>query len=97
MAGSRAAPSLRPFLPADAPRRAALFRESVETLAEDFYDEDQRAAWAARDFFAKRGFAAQCRNTVELDGEWLGGTRMTKALIMVESDPRLRAATGRTQ
>ncbi len=41
------APSLRPVLPADAPRLAALLRASVETLAEDFYDDDQRAAWAS--------------------------------------------------
>ena len=177
MASFLAAPSLRPYLPADAPRLAALFRESVERLAKDFYDEDQRAAWAARaddeaafaaklaealtivalvekeiagfatleenetiemlyvhpklarrgvgatlldaleklaaargatkleveasdaarDFFAKRGFAAQSRNTVELGGEWLGRTRMTKALVKVEVDPRLTAATGRPQ
>jgi putative acetyltransferase len=177
MASSRAAPSLRPLLPADGPRLAALFRESVETLAADFYDEDQRAAWAARagdeaafaaklaqaltivalvdkeiaafaaleknktiemlyvhpdfarqgvgatlldalekiaaargtttleveasdaarDFFTKRGFTAQSRDTVELDGEWLGRTRMTKALVKVEVDPRLAAAAGRSQ
>ena len=171
MGSYRPTPSLRPLLPADAPRLAALFRESVETLAADFYDDDQRAAWAARtqdeaafattlaqaltivalvereiagfaalegnetiemlyvhpdfarqgvgatllgaveklaaargattleveasdaarDFFAKRGFAAQSRNTVELEGEWLGRTRMTKALVKVE------AAAGRGQ
>jgi len=177
MASFRAAPSLRPLLPADAPRLVALFRESVETLAADFYDEEQRAAWAAsaedetafaaklaraltivalvekeiagfatleknqtiemlyihpdfarqgvgstlldaveklaaargmatleveasdaaRDFFARRGFAAQSRNTVELNGEWLGRTRMTKALVKGAVDPRLAAAAGRPQ
>ncbi len=177
MASFRAAPSLRPLLPADAPRLAALLRESVETLAEEFYDEAQRAAWAAsaqdeaafaaklaqgltvvalvekdiagfatleknetiemlyvhpdfarqgvgaallgaleklaaargtttleveasdaaRDFFAKRGFTAQSRNTVEINGEWLGRTRMTKALVKIEVDPRLVAAAGRPQ
>ena len=45
MALARNAPGLRPFLPADAPRLAALFRASVETLAEDHYDADQLAAW----------------------------------------------------
>ncbi|MGA8171395.1 MAG: GNAT family N-acetyltransferase, partial [Methylocystis sp.] len=40
-------PALRPFLPKDAPRLAALFRASVESLAEDFYSDDQRAAWVA--------------------------------------------------
>jgi putative acetyltransferase len=165
------------MLPADAPRLAELFRESVETLAEDFYDEDQLAAWAgraedesafaaklagaltivalveqeiagfaslaknqtidmlyvhpdfarrglgstlldalerlaaargtsmldveasdaARGFFTKRGFAAQSRNTVEINGEWLGRTRMTKALYKSESSSQLRAAAGRPQ
>jgi len=165
------------MLPADAPRLAELFRESVETLTEDFYDEGQRAAWAARaqdeaafaakltraltivalveqalagfasleksetiemlyvhpdyarqgvgsalldaleklaaargttileveasdaarEFFTKRGFTAQSRNTVEMSGEWLGRTRMTKALVKSESRSQLRAAAGRPQ
>jgi putative acetyltransferase len=152
--------SLRPVLPADASRLAALFRASVETLAEDFYDDDQRAAWAAcvddqsafakrlatnlsivaltdgelagfaslkearildmlyvhpdfarrgvgstladaierlgaargaqslsvdasdaaRKFFEQRGYIPQSRNTVTINGEWLGNTTMTKAL-----------------
>jgi putative acetyltransferase len=38
-------PGLRPFLPADAPTLAALFRASVEELAAEDYDEDQREAW----------------------------------------------------
>jgi putative acetyltransferase len=165
------------MLPADGPRLATLFRESVETLTEDFYDEDQRAAWAARandeaafakklaraltivalaeqelagfasleknetiemlyvhpdfarqgvgsalldaleklaaargttlleveasdsarDFFTKRGFTAQSRNTVEINGEWLGRTRMTKPLVKSENHAQLRAAAGRPQ
>ena len=165
------------MLPKDAPRLAALFRESVETLAEDFYEEDQLAAWAARaedeaafaaklagaltivalveqeiagfasleknqtiemlyvhpdfarqgvgstltdaleklaaargtsmldveasdaarDFFIKRGFTSQSRNTVEIEGEWLGRTRMTKALFKSESHSQLGAALGRPQ
>jgi putative acetyltransferase len=152
--------SLRPVLPADAPRLAALFRESVEVLACDDYDDDQRAAWtssaddevafakklgeslsivalldgeiagfaslgdarildmlyvhpdfarrgvasaladaieklgaargarilsvdasdSAREFFEKRGYVAQSRNTAAISGEWLGNTTMTKAL-----------------
>ena len=165
------------MLPADAPRLAALFRESVETLAEDFYDEDQLAAWAARaedeaafaaklagaltivalveqeiagfasleknqtidmlyvhpdfarqgvgstlidaleklaaargtsmldveaseaarDFLTKRGFTAQSRNTVEIEGEYLGRTRMTKALFKSENQSQLRTVAGRPQ
>lgn len=40
-------PALRPYLPADAPLLAAIFREAVEELTIDEYDEDQRAAWAS--------------------------------------------------
>ena len=40
-------PSLRPYLPADAPLLAAIFREAVEELTIDEYDEDQRIAWAS--------------------------------------------------
>lgn len=47
MARAASPPGLRPFLPADAPLLAALFRGSVETLAAEDYDEDQIAAWAA--------------------------------------------------
>jgi putative acetyltransferase len=40
-------PTLRPYLPADAARCAAIFRDSVETLTSDDYSEDQRRVWAA--------------------------------------------------
>ena len=39
--------TLRPVLPADAPRLAAMFRASIHELAEDDYDAGQRDAWAA--------------------------------------------------
>ncbi|MGA2044069.1 MAG: GNAT family N-acetyltransferase [Roseiarcus sp.] len=42
-----AAPALRPYLAADAPRCAAIFRASIRTLTTDDYDEDQRRVWAA--------------------------------------------------
>lgn len=42
-----ASPGLRPYLPADAPKLAALFRASVEELAAEDYDADQREAWAS--------------------------------------------------
>ncbi len=42
-----AAPTLRPFLPADVGRCAAIFRASIEDLTQDDYDEDQRRVWAA--------------------------------------------------
>jgi putative acetyltransferase len=40
--------SLRPYLPADARRCAEIFRSSIEELAADDYDEDQREAWVSR-------------------------------------------------
>ena len=35
---------------------------------------------SAQDFFQKRGFVAQQRNTVLRGGEWLANTTMEKAL-----------------
>jgi putative acetyltransferase len=155
-----APPGLRPFLPSDAAPLAALFRASIEGLAAEDYDADQREAWAsvaadeaafaaklaggltivalvageiagfaalkdktlfdmlyvrpdfagqgvgaaladaieklaagrgattltveaadsARDFFARRGYVPQSRNTVTVGGEWLGKTTATKEL-----------------
>lgn len=40
--------SLRPYLPADAARCAAIFRASIEELASEDYSADQCAAWVAR-------------------------------------------------
>ena len=39
--------TLRPFLPADLPRLAAIFRASIEELTGEDYNESQQAAWAA--------------------------------------------------
>jgi putative acetyltransferase len=43
-----AAVSLRPYLPPDARRCAEIFRSSINELAADDYDEEQRGAWASR-------------------------------------------------
>ena len=40
--------AFRPYLPTDAARCAAIFRDAVEFSSADDYDDDQRAAWAAR-------------------------------------------------
>lgn len=48
MAGNPLGAALRPYLSADAPLLAAIFRASIEDLTAEDYDEDQRAAWAAR-------------------------------------------------
>ncbi|CAM5769480.1 GCN5 family acetyltransferase [Labrys miyagiensis] len=151
---------LRPFLPADAPMLAEIFRAGIHELTGDDYSEGQQEAWAsaaddedawsrrlagsltlvatvngspvgfialkgkelvdllyvhpavagqgvaamlynaleqlakargaaeltvdasdtARDFFQRRGFSAQRRNTVTLGDEWLGNTTMKKTL-----------------
>ena len=39
----------------------------------------------ARDFFEKRGFEAQRRNTVQVADEWLGNTTMDKPLAAAEA------------
>jgi putative acetyltransferase len=38
------------------------------------------ASDTAKPLFEKRGFVAERRETIEIDGEYLGNTRMTKAL-----------------
>jgi putative acetyltransferase len=40
--------ALRPYLPADARRCAEIFRASIEELAAEDYDAEQREAWASR-------------------------------------------------
>ena len=40
--------ALRPFLPADAPRCLEIFHASIEEIAREDYDVDQRAAWRSR-------------------------------------------------
>ena len=40
--------ALRPYLAADVKRCAEIFRSSIEELAAEDYDEEQRQAWASR-------------------------------------------------
>ena len=47
MAMAQPKPGLRPFLPADTPLLAEIFRASVEELTADDYADGQREAWAA--------------------------------------------------
>jgi putative acetyltransferase len=159
--------AMRPFLAADAPLLAEIFRASVEELTGDDYSEAQREAWistaddekafgarlaksltllgtmdgspvgfaslvdnerldmlyvhpaaaghgvgsmlvdaieklaaargarrlraevsdSAQDFFERRGFVAQQRNTVPLGDEWLANTTMEKPLAAKERAP----------
>jgi putative acetyltransferase len=43
-----AAATLRPYLPSDALRCAAIFRVSIEESTVEDYDDDQRRVWAAK-------------------------------------------------
>jgi putative acetyltransferase len=159
--------ALRPFLPADTPLVAEIFRASVEELTEDDYSAAQREVWTAaaddeesfgaqlagqltllgtlegspvgfvslrgtdhidmvyvhpavagqgvgamlmdaieklaaargaarltvdasdnaQDFFRRRGYVAQRRNSIPLGGEWLANTTMEKKLATKEKAP----------
>jgi putative acetyltransferase len=63
--------ALRPFLPADAPLLAEIFRASIEELTGDDYGEAQQQAWAsAADDEAD--FAARLANRLTLVGTFDG-------------------------
>jgi putative acetyltransferase len=84
--------SLRPFLPADLPRLAAIFRASIEELTSDDYNEAQQAAWAAladEDEFAAR-LAGDLTLVALLQGEIAGfaSLRGQDHIGMLYVDPR---------
>ncbi len=66
---------LRPFLPKDLLGLRELFAQSIEELTQEDYDEDQRAAWAAKaadpQEFAER-LSGATTLVVEIDGEYAG-------------------------
>lgn len=68
-------PTLRPFLPKDAAITAQIFRDAIEQLTADDYDDVQRAAWSAsaddEAGFAQR-LAAQTTLLALRDGEPIG-------------------------
>jgi putative acetyltransferase len=74
---ARAHPSLalRPFLPADAPLLAEIFRASIEQLTADDYSEAQQQAWSSaaddEDAFYAR-LAARLTLVATLDGSVVG-------------------------
>jgi putative acetyltransferase len=85
-------PSLRPFLPADLPRLAAIFRASIEELTAEDYNEAQQAAWAAladEDAFAER-LAGDLTLIALLHGEVAGfaSLRAPDHLDMLYVDPQ---------
>lgn len=66
---------LRPLLPKDILGLRELFAQSIEELTQEDYDEDQRAAWAAKavdpEEFGER-LAGATTLVVEIDGEYAG-------------------------
>jgi putative acetyltransferase len=84
--------SLRPLLPADLPRLAAIFRVSIEELTAEDYNEAQQAAWAAladEDAFADR-LAGNLTLIAVLHGEVVGfaSLRAPDHLDMLYVDPQ---------
>ena len=67
--------ALRPFLPADAPLVAEIFRASIEELAAEDYSEAQQGAWASaaddEEAFAAR-LAGQLTLLATLEGSPVG-------------------------
>ena len=85
--------ALRPFLPTDARRCIEIFRASIEELASEDYDADQREAWSARadDVAGFRQAACRNRSTLiaTLDGASAGFASLKGAdvLDMLYVDP----------
>src|SRR5260370_13581949 len=86
------APALRPYLPSDATRCAAIFRVSIEAMTGDDYDDDQRRAWsAAADdgpaFGARLAKALTLVATVDGEPVGLGGLKGADVIDMLYVDP----------
>jgi putative acetyltransferase len=87
-----AAPALRPYLPSDAARCAAIFRASVEETTGGDYDEDQRSAWAAAAddetaFGARLAKALTLIATVEGEPAGFGSLKDADVIDMLYVDP----------
>ena len=94
--------SLRPYLPADARRCAEIFRSSIEELAAEDYDEEQREAWASR-ADDEQAFGARLAEALTLlaviDGAITGFASLKGAgeIDMLFVDPEFaRQGVGRT-
>jgi putative acetyltransferase len=94
--------ALRPYLPADAKRCAEIFRSSIEELAAEDYDEEQREAWAAR-ADDEAAFGARLADALTLlaviDGEVAGFASLKggEEIDMLFVDPGYaRQGVGRT-
>ena len=84
--------ALRPFIAADARRCAEIFRASIEELAAEDYDADQREAWAAaaadEDAFADK-LAGELTLIALIDGAVAGFASLkgTEEIDMLYVDP----------
>jgi putative acetyltransferase len=94
--------ALRPYLPADAKRCAEIFRSSIEELAGEEYDEEQREAWASR-ADDEQAFGARLAEALTLlaviDGAIAGFASLKGAeeIDMLFVDPEFaRQGVGRT-
>ena len=94
--------SLRPYLPADARRCAEIFRSSIEELAAEDYNDEQREAWAAR-ADDEQAFGARLAQALTLlaviDGAIAGFASLKGAdeIDMLFVDPEFaRQGVGRT-
>jgi putative acetyltransferase len=93
--------ALRPYLPDDAQRCAEIFRSSIEELAAEDYDADQREAWASR-ADDEQAFAARLSGALTLlaviDGRiaGFGSLRGAEEIDMLFIDPEFaRLGVGR--
>ena len=94
MTRDAATPALRPMLPDDGPALAAIFGASIDVLAAEDYDEDQRAAWmaTAEDEAAFAGrLAAMLTLVATVDGAPAGFASLkdNSSIAMLYVDPAL--------
>ncbi len=94
--------ALRPYVAADAKRCAEIFRSSIEELAAEDYNEEQREAWASR-ADDEQAFGARLAGALTLlamiDGAIAGFASLKGAdqIDMLFIDPELaRQGAGRT-
>ena len=83
--------SLRPYLPTDAERCAAIFRASVEELASEDCSAEQRAVWAARaddpDFPKRLAGALTLMALVDGDPVGFASLKGAEAIDMLYVEP----------
>ena len=76
---SMSAIALRPYLASDAKRCVAIFRASIEELASEDYDEDQREAWSARAPTTRRRSRKRLADALTLIATVDGGASASRA------------------